>query len=171
MSTKVVIAGAVAAIAVFAAVVYYARDPSPAPPAAPASATPAPAPAAAVPPAPVQSPKLQRVDASARPVAPDPRLAAIMGPAVRDDRVEYLAGPDGRVIQEIDQDPSSRGFRRPLREYLYAGDKIAGVTTYRYLGDQVQVIRARVSYKPDGTIDKFDEATEYTPDSAPAAPR
>lgn len=157
MSGKVV-AGVMVAVAVFGAVVYFAREPGgrDVPVASPeAAAAPAESPAREAP--------LSVVPADAapnRPTSSDPRLTALIG-APGNAVVEYIAGPDGRVIQEIDNDPSSQGYRKPLRDYLYAGDKLAGVTTYHYLGTQVQVRRALVTYKPDGSVDELREMTDY----------
>ncbi|MBC8026255.1 MAG: hypothetical protein H7Y89_09710, partial [Steroidobacteraceae bacterium] len=77
--------------------------------------------------------------------------------------LELVAGPDGRVIKEIDKDPNSPGFSKPLREYTYAGDKIVGVTSYRYLGKQTEIVIARVSYKPDGSVDRFEQSSNFEP--------
>jgi hypothetical protein len=99
-----------------------------------------------------------RSDPTGRPVPADPRLAALMvSPA--NDLIAFVKGADGRVIQEVDQDPGSPSFRKPLREYTYAGDKVVGVTNYRYLGGQTEVARTAVSYKPDGSVDEFREST------------
>jgi hypothetical protein len=155
------IIGGVAVAAVFLGVVYFAGRPE-----TPASnqMTPtvrekAPAPAAAKAVAPQST---SRADASARPAPADPRLAALM---VSPDNgtIEFVKGPDGRVIQEIDQDPNSLGYKRPLRQYVYAGDRVVGLTTFRYHADQVEIIRTAVSYKPDGSIDRYQEATSYEP--------
>lgn len=158
MSRKVV-AGLIVAVAVFAAVVYLAREPASreAPAAAPAvaAADPAESPAREAPFSVVPA-----GESPNRPAPTDPRLAALIG-APGNAVVEYIAGPDGRVIQEIDNDPSSQGYRKPLRDYLYAGDKLAGVTTYRYLGTQVQVSRVLVTYQPDGSVDELRETTDY----------
>jgi hypothetical protein len=159
--SKAVIVGVVAVVAVFAGVYYVARDRDadveppaaaavkgdPAAAASPSAADPTPA-------APV---------APVRPTVPsDPRLAALMvSPA--NDLVEFVPGPDGRVIKEIDKDPASAGFGKPLREYTYHGDKVTGLTVYRYLGGQTQIIRADVTYKPDGSVDQYREDTRYEP--------
>jgi hypothetical protein len=157
------IAGAVAVAAVFAGVVYFAGR-SDAPESTVANAaksavkekTPATANAA-------QGPQVtSRADASGRPAPVDPRLAALM---VSPDNgvIEFVKGGDGRVIREIDQDPNSLGYKKPLREYVYSGDKIVGLTTYRYHADQVEVVRTAVSYKPDGSVDQYREETSFQP--------
>jgi hypothetical protein len=155
-----IVAGAIALVAVFTGVYWLARDPAPADPAesmagerqppgsAGEGATSLPSPQPATPRPPV------------RPTPPDPRLAALMG-SPDHPLVEYQPGPDGRIIKEIDRDPNSQGYSKPLREYLYADGKLIGVTAYKYLGNQVQVIRAAVTYKPDGAIDEYRETTEY----------
>jgi hypothetical protein len=156
MKVSFITAG-IAAVAVFAGVYWFARDRAPAPAAEipgeapatpPADANPADAapPSAALPPT--------------RPAVNDARLEALIGPP-DDAMVEYRAGPDGRVIQEVDNDPNSPGYRQPLRDYSYVGGQVAAITVYKYLGDQVQVIRATASYKPDGSIDQYNETTEY----------
>jgi hypothetical protein len=88
----------------------------------------------------------------------DPRLAALMV-SPRSDLIEFVAGADGKVIKEIDQDPSSLGFRKPLREYSYSGGKVVGLTAYRYLADHVEITRTVVSYKADGSVDQYLEST------------
>jgi hypothetical protein len=95
-----------------------------------------------------------------RPVVSDPRLVALMG-TPDDALIEYRSLPDGRVIQEIDQDPNSQGYLKPAREYSYAGDRLAMVTVYKYLGTQLQVTRATASYNADGSVDEYNEITDY----------
>jgi hypothetical protein len=88
---------------------------------------------------------------------PDPRLDALK---VSQDNglIEFVRAGDGKVISEIDKDPASPSFRKPLREYLYAGDKVVGLTTYRYLSDHVEIGKTVVSYRPDGSVDRFVES-------------
>jgi hypothetical protein len=78
-----------------------------------------------------------------------------------DDLIEFFADANGKVIREIDNDPNSAGYRKPLREYTYAGDRVIRLVAYKYLGNQVQVIQADVVYKPDGSIDQYHETTRY----------
>jgi len=159
---KTWIAGAIAVVAVFAGVVWFAgrtgtdevsggkaetaRQPGEpveyAKPAGPAPLT-------------------TRASASARPKVDDPRLAALM---VSPDNglIEYLADPEGRVIREVDNDPNSIGYRKPLREYSYAGDKVIRLVKYLYTGNEVQTVTADVIYKADGSIDQYRESTGYT---------
>jgi hypothetical protein len=155
---KAIIIGALA-VAVFAGVIYFARDSGDQLPAAaqpsderaraetakPVAAAPAPAPKSGTP---------------SRPATTDPRLAALM---VSPDNalIEFVPDDTGKVIKEIDNDPNSAGYRKPLREYMYAGDRVVGLVSYKYLGDQVQVVKAAVSYKPDGSVDHYQESTSY----------
>jgi len=156
---KGIIVGAIAFFAVFAGVWWYAADHGDAPKSTAEPAKTAAAPAAG---SPASPPVNSRTDPTGRPAPADPRLAALM---VSPDNgvIEFVKGPDGRVIQEIDQDPNSLGFKKPLRQYVYVGDKVAGLTTYRYHADQVEVIHTRVSYKPDGGVDRYDETTSFEP--------
>jgi hypothetical protein len=64
------------------------------------------------------------------------------------------------VIAEIDRDPSSLGFKKPQREYLYSDGRVVGLTSYRYFPDHVEVSRTAISYKPDGSIDKYLESMD-----------
>jgi hypothetical protein len=91
---------------------------------------------------------------------PDPRLAAL---AVSPDNglIEFVRAPDGKVISEIDKDPSSPSFKKPLREYMYSGDRVIGLTAYHYLPDHIEISRTAVSYKPDGSVDRFAESTSF----------
>lgn len=152
--------GAIAVAAVFAGVIYFASDEAEEPAAAAASNAEKNA-AEAKPAAEEQQPtSVSRAGTPARPVAPDPRLAALMvSPA--NALIEFVPDSSGRVIKEIDKDPNSPGYKKPLREYMYAGDKIVGLTSYRYLGDQVQVVKVALTYKPDGSVDKYLESTSY----------
>ena len=100
------------------------------------------------------------MDSKGRPVPTDPRLAALMV-TPENALIEYVKGADGRVIQELDNDPNSPRFRKPLREYLYAGANVAGLTTYRNVGGQVEVTRVLVSYKDDGSIDQYRETVGH----------
>jgi hypothetical protein len=88
----------------------------------------------------------------------DPRLDALQ---VSPDNglIEFVAGADGKIIKELDKDPGSPSFKKPLREYIYSGDRVIGLTSYLYVGDQVQITRTAVSYKPDGSIDQFRQST------------
>ncbi|MFL6600880.1 MAG: hypothetical protein ACJ8R9_06070 [Steroidobacteraceae bacterium] len=99
-------------------------------------------------------------DTHSKQLPSDPRLAALM---VSPDNglIEFVRGSDGKVITEIDKDPSSPGFRKPTREYMYSGDKVIGLTEYRYLPDHLEISRTNVSYKPDGTLDRYGESTSY----------
>jgi hypothetical protein len=156
---KEIIVGVVAVAAVFAGVLYYAKDAGKEPSAASApdeqTIVPEPKPLANEQPTPVA-----RAGTPARPVTSDPRLAALMvSPA--NALIEFVPDADGRVIKEIDKDPASPGYKKPLREYMYAGDKVVGLTSYKYLGGQVQVVRVMVTYKPDGSVDKYMESTDY----------
>ncbi len=95
-------------------------------------------------------------------VPSDPRLAALMvSPA--SNLIEFVPGPDGKVIKEIDQDPSSLGFKKPSREYSYRNGRVVGLTAYRHLSDHIEITKIAVSYKPDGSVDQYLESisTEY----------
>lgn len=106
--------------------------------------------------------------APSKPVPADPRLVALM---VSPDNglIEFVVGSDGTVIKEIDKDPNSPGFKKPLREYMYSDGKVIGLTSYRYLGDHVQVTKTAVSYKPDGSVDQYLESTRYDYDRSKGA--
>jgi hypothetical protein len=93
-------------------------------------------------------------------VPADPRLDALQVSA-DNGLIEFMAGPDGRVIMELDKDPNSIGFRKPLREYTYSGDRVVGLVAYQYFSDHVQVTRTAVSYKPDGSVDEYRQTTEH----------
>lgn len=159
---KTLIGGAVAVVAVFAGVVYFARDRTPpAPDATPPQAAEAPAPAPATPV--TAPPPAARSSAASRPAPADPRLAALMV-SPHDDLIEFFAAADGKVIKEVDNDPNSAGYRMPLREYTYAGDKVVRLVSYKYLGNQTQIVEANVTYKADGRVDKYEESTRYEPE-------
>lgn len=154
---KWIVVGAIA-VAVFAGVIYFAKDSEEPPVAAQPADKNAPAePVTAEAPAPVPA---TRSGTPPRPVPADPRLAALM---VSPDNglIEFVPGDNGKVIREIDNDPNSAGYRKPLREYTYAGDRVVGLISYKYLGDQVQIVKALVSYKPDGSVDQYRESTSY----------
>lgn len=94
------------------------------------------------------------------PVPTDPRLAAL-AVSPPNDLIEFVKDTNGQVIKEIDKDPASAGFNKPSREYMYSHGKVTGLTTYRYLGDQVEIAQTAVSYKPDGSVDELVEKTSY----------
>lgn len=152
---KSFVAGAVAVVAVFAGVIYFAREPAPQ---TPAKTAPAEAQKPAVPPPPV--PASRSTPPASRPKPADPRLAALVA-TPGNALIEYFSDPEGRVIREIDNDPNSAGYRKPLREYSYAGNQVIRLVSYHYLGSQVQIVTADVTYKPDGSVDQFHEKTEY----------
>ena len=106
------------------------------------------------------SPPATRGTAASRPKAADPRLAALMV-SPQNALIEFFTDPEGRVFKEVDNDPASASFRKPLREYTYAGDKVIRLVKYQYSGDETQTITADVIYKPDGSIDQYKESTSY----------
>jgi hypothetical protein len=154
------VVGGIAVVAVFAGVLYLARDPAQQAPAATHPAEKKGAPAEAVKPAASAPLPVSRSATPHRPVTSDPRLAALM---VSPDNglIEFVADANGKVIKEIDNDPASPGYRKPLREYSYAGDLVIRLVSYRYLGGQVQTTQADVRYKPDGSVDQYQESTSY----------
>ena len=154
---KSLVLGGIAVVAVFAAVIWWQREPAEQAAAPAVAQPPAAEPPRAVRPEPTPA---SRSAAGSRPVASDPRLAALMV-SPENALIEFFSDPQGRVIREIDNDPNSAGYRKPLREYTYAGDQVIRLVTYRYLGDQVQVVTADVTYKPDGSVDQFHESTRY----------
>lgn len=163
---RTMVAGALAVVAVFAGVIYFARDSADesaaesaaAVEAGDASARPAAQPAGSASGRPIDP--ASRTTAASNPVPYDPRLAGL---AVSQDNglIQFIVGSDGKVIQEVDNDPNSPGYKKPTREYLYAGDQVVGLTQYRYLGDQVEITKTLVSYKPDGSVDQFNETIDY----------
>lgn len=90
----------------------------------------------------------------------DPRLAAL-AVSPPNDLIQFVVGDNGKVIAEIDKDPASMSFKKPLREYTYAGDRVIGLTAYHYFPGQIEISRIRVSYRPDGSVDDFVQATTY----------
>jgi len=154
---KSLVLGAIAVVAVFAGVIWWKREPAQQA-ASPAVAEPAPG----EPPRPArpEPTAVSRSTAGSRPVPSDPRLASLMV-SPENALIEFFSDPQGRVIREIDNDPNSAGYRKPLREYTYAGDQVIRLVSYRYLGDQVQVVTADVTYRPDGSVDQFHESTRY----------
>lgn len=154
MSGKTLIA-LVSAAAVFAGVFYFTgRGQEESAPRAEAVA----APAGAVPAGGAIAPSVSSTGEASPTRAADPRLA-VFRLSPDNGLIEFVPGPDGKVIKEIDRNPGSPGFGKPLREYAYAGDKVVALTAYHYDGKQVQVTRTQVSYHPDGSVDKFRETT------------
>ncbi len=156
---KKLVLGAVVLAAIVAGGVYFARDPA-GPAQSDGSAAPRAGDDAAAPASAQQGTSRSKVDIVANPAPDDPRLAALR---VSPDNglIEFVAAAGGKVIQEIDNDPNSLGYRKPTREYRYSGDKVVGLTAYRYLGDRVEITRTAVSYKPDGSVDQLREETSY----------
>jgi hypothetical protein len=161
---KAFIAGAVAVVAVFGGVIWFASDRGETPQATPVAADPAAADKAAAP-EPLRSTsglpvEAQKAAGTGTAVPADPRLAAL---AVSPDNglINFVTGDNGKVIREVDNDPNSPSYQKPLREYMYAGDRVVGLTSYQYQGDQVQISRTVVTYKPDGSIDQYLESMRY----------
>jgi hypothetical protein len=99
-------------------------------------------------------------DTASKPLPTDPRLAALTV-SPDDGYIEFVVGTDGKVIKEIDKNPSSLGFRKPLREYMYAGERVIGLSAYQYFADSIQITETKVSYKPDGSVDQYRESMSY----------
>jgi hypothetical protein len=158
---KPVVAGVIAAVAVFAGVIYLERGSAQRASLDDAHAKAAAKPAEVEPPpAPIAPGLVASTAPPPRAKPADPRLAALMV-SPNNAQIEYFSDPEGRVIKEIDNDPNSQGYRKPLREYTYAGKQVIRLVTYHYLGDQVQVVTADVVYKADGSVDQYHEATKY----------
>jgi hypothetical protein len=153
---KTVVPSAIAAVTVFAAVWYFARESTDQTTESPAAAERGANHVAEN----VQGAgrDAEPARSSSGPANADPRLEVF---AVSPDNglIEFVRAPDGKVIMEIDKDPSSPSYRKPLREYSYAGNHPMAVTDYRYVGGKVQVIRTLASYKPDGSVDQIKETT------------
>ena len=75
--------------------------------------------------------------------------------------IEFVVGPEGKVIREIDNDPNSPGFRKPLREYTYAGDRGGRLVSYHYSATRCRSSRPSRHLQADGSIDQFHESTDY----------
>jgi hypothetical protein len=98
-----------------------------------------------------------------RPDVDDPRLVALMNSS-GETQVEWIPDADGRLIRELDSNPDSPGYRKPLRDYTYVGGKLSSVTRYRYLGgNQVEIRSARVAYRADGSVDQVQESVRVEP--------
>jgi hypothetical protein len=159
---KSLVLGGIAVAAVFAGVWYFAgREPGLTTGHPPSSAADPRGTAAATPAAPASGPSVP-ASAAASAAPSDPRLQALR---VSPDNglIEFVKDADGRVIREIDQDPNSAGFGKPTREYTYFGNQVVGLTSYTHLGNQIQVSRIMVAYRPDGGIEELRETTEYEP--------
>jgi hypothetical protein len=156
---KPIVFGAIAVAAVFAGVWYFAGRETGLttvdPPSAPADRSSV---AAATPAARAPAPASAAVSAAPS----DSRLQALM---VSPDNglIEFVKDADGKVIREIDQDPSSARFGKPMREYTYSGNQVVGLTTYKHLGNQIQVSRVMVAFRSDGSIEQYRETTDYEP--------
>lgn len=160
MNQKKLVLGGIVALSLLGMLVWLLRAPADPPPQNPTGAAATQSPPQS-PPATDPSPApVERSAPPRQPAATDPRLAALLG-APGDALVEYKTAPDGRVIQEIDRDPNSQGYLKTMREYQYAGERLAVVTVYKYLGTQLQVTRATASYNPDGSVDEYNEITDY----------
>jgi hypothetical protein len=142
--SKSIVVGAVVLVAIAVGVAYLTRESTD----LPGATTPA---AADKKTAAGQAPGVAH-EAAPAPQPLDPLLAPLQ--VSPDNRlIKFIVGENGKVIAEIDQDPGSASFGKPMREYLYYGDKVVGLTAYRYAGDRVEVTRTAVSYKPDGSVD------------------
>ncbi len=93
--------------------------------------------------------------------APTDARLAVLRVSADNGLIEFVRGPDGKVIAEIDKDPGSPSFKKPMREYVYSGDTVIGLTAYRYFPDHTEISRTRVAYKPDGSVDRIDESTSF----------
>jgi hypothetical protein len=154
------VTGLVAAVAVFGGTLWFMRDPADGSKAAPAANAREQA-RAATPPG-IAPPAMSPGSAASRPTSTDPRLAALIG-APSGALVDFLLDAEGRLIKEMDSDPGSPGYRRPLREYTYMGDKVIRLVKYQYNGNETQIITADIVYRPDGSIDQYHQTTSREP--------
>jgi hypothetical protein len=94
-----------------------------------------------------------------RPRFEDPRLASMVE-SPQGSRVEWVPDPQGRLMREMDADPASPGYRKPLRDYLYNGERVTQITRYRYQDDgQVEISTARIAYAADGSLEQVQQAS------------
>lgn len=99
--------------------------------------------------------------------APDPRLE-VFRVSPDNGLIGFVTGDNGQIIQEIDKDPNSFGYGKSAREYLYAGDRVVGLTAYQYLGYTVQVTKTMVAYDSDGSVRDFQESTTFMEPEKPS---
>jgi hypothetical protein len=151
-----IVMGLVAALAVSGGTLWFMRDSADGSKAAPPAGTSDQA-RQATPPV-IARPVMLPGSAASRPVATDPRLASLIA-APEGALVDFLLDADGRLIKEMDSDPSSPGYRRPLREYSYSGDRVIRLVKYQYTGNETRIIRTDVVYRLDGSIDQYHETT------------
>lgn len=88
----------------------------------------------------------------------DPRLANLVA-STDNPMINYVRGEGGIVIAEIDNDPNSASYKKPLKEYQYQKDHVRSMTRYEYYKTETVITTTDVAYKNDGSILDYRENT------------
>lgn len=106
---------------------------------------------------PVSIPKL-RATLTTSSAADFSAVAAKLALSTDNGNVEFIKNTQGQVIRELDQDPTSPSFKKPLSDYGYQNGKVNSVTRYEYNAGLVTIYRLQVAYDAAGNIVDFRES-------------
>ncbi len=86
-------------------------------------------------------------------------LAAKLALSEDNGKIEFVKDAQGVVIKELDQDPASISFQKPLREYGYLNGKVNSVTRYEYNSGKVTAHKLQVTYDSAGELSDYRESS------------
>lgn len=74
-------------------------------------------------------------------------------------KIEFVKNTQGVIIKELDQDPASISFQKPLREYGYLNGKVNSMTRYEYSSGKVTAYKLHVAYDSAGEVSDYRESS------------
>lgn len=86
-------------------------------------------------------------------------LAAKLALSEDNGKIEFVKNAQGEVIKELDQDPASISFQKPLREYGYLNGKVNSVIRYEYNSGKVTAHKLQVAYDSAGKVSDYRESS------------
>ncbi len=73
--------------------------------------------------------------------------------------VEYVYDESGLIIKEIDKEPSSISYKKPLKLYQYKNGKVVKVEKYEYFSTETHITTIDAAFNDDGSIQDYRETT------------
>ncbi len=71
--------------------------------------------------------------------------------------VEYVYDEGGFIIKEIDKEPSSISYKKPLKLYQYKNGKVVKIEKYEYFSTETHITTIDAAFNDDGSIQDYRE--------------